>query len=244
MLGIPSRYEINKEFAIKTFITADLTAKEKKRFKEAVMEIRLMYQVTGEDIPSLINDEYDCQAILFFSVKLDQLKNANFVGNIMQRLVKPLCVIRFYDHTNSQVFCFCHKRLNLNDRTQVVIEDTVYSVRASMQFADEVNTLMEKHIEFDKIQNRGNKLDFYLEMMVKAYIISNLALWSGTRALLVSKVWYNRDNMLKLYDGLKRTEQLKKEQKSAKTIAENSRINAELKRLYAEFDKIVGNQGG
>lgn len=239
MLGIPSRYEINKEFAIKTFITADLTAKEKKRFKEAVMDIRLLYQITGEDIPSLVNEEYDCQAILFFSVKLDQLKNANFVGSIMQRLVKPLCVIRFYDHTNSQFFCFCRKRLNLNDRTQVVIEDTVYSVPASMQFADEVNTLMEEHIGFDRIQNRGNKLDFYLEMMVKAYIISNLALWSGTRALLASKVWYNRDNMLKLYDKLKRVEQLKKEQKSAKTIAENSRINAELKRLYAEFDKII-----
>ncbi len=239
MLAIPSVYEINKAFTIKTFMTADLTQKEKKRFREVVMEVKLLYQIAGEDIPSLINDEYDCQAILFFSVRLTELKNASFVGNIMQRLVKPLCVIRFFDHTNCQVFCFCHKRLNLNDRTQVVIVDTVYSSPTSIQFADETNMLMREYIEFDRIKNRGNKLDFYLEMMIKAYIVSNLSLWSGTRTLLVSKVWYNRGDMLKLYDGLKRVEQLKKEQKFAKTVAESARINSELKRLYAEFAKII-----
>lgn len=239
MLAIPSRYEINKSFAVKTFMTADLTQKEKKRFREVVIEVKLLYQITGEEIPSLISDEYDCQAILFFDVRLNELKNTSFVGNIMQRLVKPLCVIRFYDHTNNQIFCFCYKRLNLNDRTQVVIEDTVYSSPVSSQFEDEINKLMREYIEFDKIQNRSSKLDFYLEMMIKAYIISNLSLWSGTRALLVSKVWYNRDEMLKLYDGLKRVEQLKKEQKFAKTVAESAKVNSELKRLYAEFAKII-----
>lgn len=210
MLSIPGKYEINKEFALKTFISADLTPKEKKRFREVVEAVQLSYQIAGEDIPSLVNEEYDCQVILFFSVQLTVLKNAIFIGNIIQRLVKPLCLIRFYDYTNHEIYCFCHKRLNLQDRTQIVIEDTVYSAPASMQFRDEINTLIHEYIEFDRIQNRGNKLDFYLEMMIKTYITSNLNLWSGVRQLLVSRVWYNRPDMLKLYSQLKRVAQLKK----------------------------------
>lgn len=237
MLSIPSRYEINKGISLKTFISADMTSKEKKQFREVVEEVQLSYQIVGEDIPSLINEEYDCQVILFFSVKLAELKNVNFVGNIVQRIVKPLCVIRFYDYTNQEIYSFGHKRLNIQDRTQIVIEDIVYSEPISMQFEDGTNTLIQEYILFDRIQNRGNKLDFYLEMMIKTYIISNLYLWSGTKQILVSGVWYNRINMLKLYSQLKRVEQLKKEQKSAKTVAQNSKINTELKRLYGEFAK-------
>ncbi len=241
MLSIPDRYEINKEFAIKTFLTSDLKSREKKRFRENVLEVKLLYQIAGEDIPSLITDEYDCQVILFLNVQLNELKNANFAGNILQELIKPLCVIRFFDHTHQEVYCFCHKRLNLQDRTQIVIEDIVYSSPVSTEFRDEKNVLIRKNVAFDKIKNMGNKLDFYLEMMIKTYIISNLSLWSGTRALLVSGVWYNRNSMLKIYSQLKRVEQLKKEQKSANTVAKNAKINAELKQIYSECAKYIEN---
>lgn len=237
MLSIPGQYEINKEISIKTFISTDMTPKEKKRFREVVEEVQLTYQIAGEDIPSLINEEYDCQVILFFSVKLIELKNANFVGNIMQRIVKPLCVIQFYDYTNQEIYCFGHKRLNIQDRTQIVIEDMVYSIPTSLQFEDEANVLIQEYTQFDRIQNRTNKLDFYLEMMIRTFIISNLYLWSGTKQILVSTVWYNHPTMLNLYSQLKRVEQLKKEQNSVKTVAQNSKINRELKRLYGEFAK-------
>lgn len=242
MLALPREYEVNKEFDIKTFITTDLTQKERKRFREDVLTINLSYQITGEDIPSLINDEYNCQAILFFDVRLDKLKNANFVGNIMQRLVKPLCVIRFYDNSNFQIFCFCHKRLNLNDRTQVVIEGIVYSAPISMLFEDQTNILMREYVQFNRIKNRGNKLDFYLEMMIKAYIVSNFTLWSGMKALLDSRIWYNRDKMLTVFDKLKQVEQLKRERTTAITVAESSKINSKLKSLYAEFTEIIEDE--
>lgn len=241
ILSIPARYEINKKFAVKTFLTSALRPGEKKRFRENVQEVKLLYQIAGEDIPSFLNDEYDCQVILFLNVRLSELKNAKFVGNILQKLIKPLCVLRFRDHTNQEVYCFAHKRLNLQERTQVVIEDLVFSSPFSTEFRDEKNVLMEKNVAFESIQNRGNKLDFYLEMMIKTYLISNLSLWLGTKALLVSSVWYNRDNMLELYDRFKRVAQLKKEQKSARTVAENARINSELRRLYAQCAKYLEN---
>lgn len=241
ILSIPARYEINKKFAVKTFLTSALRPGEKKRFRENVQEVKLLYQIAGEDIPSFLNDEYDCQVILFLNVRLSELKNAKFVGNILQKLIKPLCVLRFRDHTNQEVYCFAHKRLNLQERTQVVIEDLVFSSPFSTEFRDEKNILIEKNAAFESIQNRGNKLDFYLEMMIKIYLISNLYLWSGIKALLVSRAWYNRDNMLELYGQLKRVAQLKKEQKSARTVAQNARINSELKWLYARCAKYLEN---
>lgn len=70
MLGLPIQYLIGEQIDIKTFIKSDLKPNEKKRLKETVMDVSLEYQLAGEEIPSLINDDYDCQAILFFAIKL------------------------------------------------------------------------------------------------------------------------------------------------------------------------------
>ncbi|MCQ2011179.1 DUF4391 domain-containing protein [Sporolactobacillus sp. STSJ-5] len=240
MLSIPDEYQINKKFALKTFLSNKLTPKEKKQFREVVEEVELSYQITGEGIPSLIDEEFNCQVILFFSIKITNLKKASFVGNVIQKLVKPFCVIRFYDYSNKEIYCFCYKRLNSQDRTQIVIEHMVYSSLASTQFEDKFNLLMNENVGFDKIQNKSNKLDFYLEMMIKTFIISNLQLWSGTKQILMSKVWYNRPDMIELYSQFMRIEQLKKEQKSALTVVQHSRINGELKRLYSELNRYIG----
>ena len=80
MLGIPDMYKVNKKFDVKTFITADLKPNEKKRLKETVLDIILEYQMAGEAVPSLISEEYDCQAILFFGIKLCSIKDASFIS--------------------------------------------------------------------------------------------------------------------------------------------------------------------
>lgn len=238
LFAIPDEYKVGKQFDTKTFITSDLTPKEKTRFREAVQEIVLEYQIAGETIPSLINAEYDCQAILLFEVKLNSLKDASFVGGIIQRLVKPLCVVNFCDITGMNTYHFAHKRLNMQDSSQIVIEDIVSMIATSTDFDTETNLLMREYIAFNKIKNRANKLGFYLEMMVKSYIISNLLLWSGSKKLLDTKLWYNDSSILQLYTQLRQVEQLKREQKSAKTIADNSKINSKLKIIYGELDKI------
>ena len=240
MLGIPEKYKLNKKFDVKTFITSDLTPKEKKRIKETVIDVSLEYQLVGEEIPSLINEEYDCQAILFFGIKLSTIKDASFVGGIIQKLGKPLYVLRFYDHTGVEAYYFARKRLNIQDKSQIVIEDAVITLPASQQFEDEINTLMKVYSAFEKLKNKTNKLCLYLEMMVKSYIISNTSLWSGSKTLLVSKVWYNADDVVSLFLKLKRVEQLKREQKSTKTISNSSKINSELKAIYAELGKHIG----
>lgn len=241
MFRIPDMYKLNRKFDIKTFITADLKPNEKKRFKETVLDVVLEYQITGEAIPSLITEEYDCQAILFFGIKLSSIKDASFVSGIIQKLGKPLYVIRLYDYSGVECYSFAHKRLNMQDKSQIVIEDMVLSLPTSQQFDDDINVLIKEYAAFDKIKNRADKISLYLEMTVKVYIISNIMLWSGAKALLTSKVWYNANDALRVFDKLKRIELLKKEQKSAKKISVSSKINSELKIIFAELEKITEN---
>ena len=77
MLGVPERYKIDKNFDIKTFLTGELTKQEKQKFKEDVKGITLTHQIIGEEIPSLINNDYNYQAILYFDIKVNDLKYSN-----------------------------------------------------------------------------------------------------------------------------------------------------------------------
>ena len=65
MFNIPEHYKMDVKLTLKDFIPKDLKPEDKKRIKDAVKEVRLMYQIAGEEIPSVINDEYRCEVIPF-----------------------------------------------------------------------------------------------------------------------------------------------------------------------------------
>ncbi|WDH95756.1 DUF4391 domain-containing protein [Paenibacillus urinalis] len=239
MLGLPSEYAIDKSIQVSTFMTSDLLPKEKKRFKESVESIKLAYQIAGESIPSLINDQYDCQALLFFEVQLNKLKDASFICDIIQKLVKPLCVIRCYDVKGMQTYSIAHKRLNLQDRSQVVIEDSYLTAISSSQLTDDMVTLMNDYAAFEKIRNKANKMTLYIELMTKAYIISHLLVWSRSKEMLASKAWYNVSDAHLIFDCYKRIIQLQKDKKAATTISDQSKYNSELKNIFNQLSKFI-----
>ena len=53
--------------------------------------ICLMYQIAGEEIPSVISDEYRCQAIQFYDMELKSIKDAAYLASMYQKMIKPLC---------------------------------------------------------------------------------------------------------------------------------------------------------
>ncbi len=68
--NIPEHYKTDVKLALRDFIPKDLKTDDKKRIKDAVKEMRLMYQIAGEEIPSVINDEYRCQVSQFYVIDL------------------------------------------------------------------------------------------------------------------------------------------------------------------------------
>lgn len=241
MLGLPGQYAVNRNIQISTFMTADLTPKEKKRFKDTVESIKLEFQIAGESVPSLIDDHYDCQAILFFGIKLKSLKDASFVCEIIQKLVKPLCVVRCFDLKGMQTYSFAHKRLNHQDRSQVVIDDSILTTISSLQLTDETVSLMNDYAAFERLRNKANKMTMYIELMTKAYIISHSLAWTRSKDLLASKAWYNVSDTLLIFDYYKYILQLHKNKKAAKTISEQAKSNTELKNIFNQLSQFVTN---
>lgn len=239
MFNLPSYYVVNKKFDIKMFTTSQLTPKEKKYFKDNVVQIELKYQITGEDIASFIDDEHNCQAIMFFEVEVKDLKSAKTIGEIIQRIVKPLVVIRFFDSKGAESYCFAYKRLNKLDNTQIVIDEIILTPISSIFLQNETKELISKYLDFEEVKNKVNKLTYYYEMFSKAIVISNRGYFSGYKAILSSNIFYDIDTM-KLLTGLFREiEGFEKVKSIANTVSEKAQINMKIKNTLDKINKLT-----
>ncbi|MDD3012295.1 MAG: DUF4391 domain-containing protein [Candidatus Gastranaerophilales bacterium] len=238
MLNLPKQYEVNKKFALKTFIPKELKPGEKKRLKEALKEVRLIHQITGEGIPSLIDEAHNCSVIMFFDVKIEKVKDASFVSGILQTLIKSPCILRIYDDA-SEVYSFAHKRLNLQDSNEIVIEETIITKPFSTIVQNDKKNMLEEYLSFEKIVNTNNKLAFYAEIMGKSYIVSNPAVFSKAIQLLKSKFWYNLNEIWAILSKLKRLESLITEQIKTSRASDKVKLNTEMKNLIQELESLI-----
>lgn len=131
MFSLPGRYRVDVNVALKDFIPKDLKPNDKKRIKDAVKSVELEYQIAGEEIPSVNNEEYRCQVIQFYDIEVANIKEANFLAVTYQNLIKPLCVIHMHD-TKDEVYLLAIKRLNQTDDMQMVIEQSLLTSKYMM----------------------------------------------------------------------------------------------------------------
>ena len=230
MFDIPPRYAADNPIEPKTFIAKNMKKPEKDRIRESLLSARLVWQIAGEEIPSLINADYNCSVIMGFEIKLKAIKDSAFFAELVQHMVKAPCVIRFYDHAE-EVYSFAHKRLSHTDATQVVVENRVETPTMSLAFPDKIAEKLKRHLAFGALLNRSDKLSLYLEATVKAFIISNSYLYSGVETLLDGKAWYNRADIMALFGRLLELQRLNVELKAEKLPGERARLNGEIKRL-------------
>ena len=135
MFDLPDIYRVDVNVVLKDFIPKDLKPNEKKRIKDAVKSVRLGYQIAGEEIPSVNNEEYRCQVIQFYDIEVANIKDANFLAATYQNLIKPLCVLHMYD-TKDEVYSMAVKRLNQTDATQTVAEQTLLTDKYMLGIPD------------------------------------------------------------------------------------------------------------
>lgn len=90
MFNLPNIYRLDVNVALRDFIPKDLKPSDKKRIKDTVKSVKLEYQITGEEIPAVNNEEYRCQVIQFYDIEVENIKDANFLGVVYQNCIKPL----------------------------------------------------------------------------------------------------------------------------------------------------------
>lgn len=235
MFNLPEYFKTDVKLALKDFIPKDLKSNDKKRIKDAVKEVRLMYQITGEEIPSVINNEYRCQAIQFYDMELQSIKDAAYLASTYQNLIKSLCVIRMHDSQN-ELYSLAVKRLNQTDENQIVIEYNFLTEKYPVGLPDVGRNRLLKYLDYMQIKNKTNKLNLYKEWYYKTYMLMNEKAYADTEIILNGNSWYDSNRMDLLYTYYKKLVDTRGMLKKAVSNTERMNLNKEIKKAIQTLD--------
>lgn len=235
MFNIPEHYKTDVKLALKDFIPKDLKPDDKKRIKDIIKEVRLMYQITGEEIPSVINNEYRCEVIQFYDMELKSIKEASYLASVYQNLIKPLCIFHMYD-SQYELYSFAVKRLNQTDDNQIVIEDSILTENYPVGLPDDGRNRLLEYLDYMQIKNKTNKINLYKEWYYRTYMIMNESAYSKTELILDGNGWYDSEHMELLYTYYKKLVDTRGMLKKAITGAEKMDLNKEIKKVIQSID--------
>lgn len=228
MFNIPDRYKMDIKVNIKDFIPKDLKPEQKKRIRESLKSVILTHQIAGEEIPSVMDNEYRCQVVQFYDFTIQSIKDAAFLAGLYQSIIKSLCVIRLHDAVD-EVYSFSLKRLNQQDESQIVINDNVFTEAFPVGLPNRQKDRMSAYIDYDKVINKTDKLCFYKEIFDKVYMIKNEKAYSDTQVLLDGVVWYDAAKTERMFRYYKELVDKRILVKKVLTNAEKVKINQEIK---------------
>ena len=241
MFDIPDTYRVDVKVALKDFIPKDLKPNDKKRIKDAVKSVRLDYQIAGEEIPSVNNEEYRCQVIQFYDIEVVNIKDANFLASTYQNLIKSLCVIHMHD-TKDEVYSMAVKRLSQTDDMQIVVEQTLLTDKYMLGIPDSNRDRLMAYMNYTTVKNKIDKVQLYKEWFYKAYMVVNEKAYIHTDKLLDGNSWYDADRTVRICQKYVELVTSRGRLKAAVTNAEKIKLNKEIKTEIYQLTELGGVQ--
>ena len=228
MFDLPEIYKVDVNVALKDFIPKDVKPNDKRRIKDSILSVKLEYQIAGEEIPSVNNKEYRCQVIQFYDIEVANIKDANFIASIYQKLIKPLCVIHIHD-TKDEVYSLAIKRLSQIDDMQTVVEKDLLTDKYMLGVPNSNRDKLFSYMNYTKLKNKLDKVQLYKEWFYKAYMIVNEKAYIRTDELLDSNSWYDSNRTTRICQKYVELVMSKGKLKMAVTNSERMKINKEIK---------------
>lgn len=241
MFDLPDTYRVDVKVALKDFIPKDLKPNDKKRIKDAVKSVRLDYQIAGEEIPSVNNEEYRCQVIQFYDIEVANIKDANFLASTYQNLIKPLCVIHMHD-IKDEVYSMAVKRLSQTDDMQIVVEQTLLTDKYMLGIPDSNRDRLMAYMNYTTVKNKIDKVQLYKEWFYKAYMVVNEKAYIHTDKLLDGNSWYYADRTVRICQKYVELVTSRGRLKAAVTNAEKIKLNKEIKTEIYQLTELGGVQ--
>lgn len=192
--------------------------------------------INDEEIPSVEDEKYNFKVIQYFDFEITDIKKAGFLANLYQESIKTPCVLRFYDNLK-EVYSLALKRLNQNDRNEIVITDTVMTEIFDLSMSSSAKREVEETLDYSKILNRTNKVNFCSEIFIKNYILKNKKYYQKSRNILESLIWYDRNKMNDIFEKFKNLVIYKEKMKLAIKNSEKIEINKKIREIISELDK-------
>ena len=129
------------------------------------------------------------------------------------------------------------KRLNQNDRNEIVVTDIVMTEIFDLSMSSSAKREVEETLDYSKILNRTNKVNFYSEIFIKNYILKNKKYYQKSRNILESLIWYDRNKMNDIFENFKNLVMYKEKMKLAIKNSEKIEINKKIREIISELDK-------
>ncbi|WP_048062079.1 DUF4391 domain-containing protein [Methanocorpusculum labreanum] len=236
MLGIPDECSVERNLDVKRLPLSEVKPGERNRFRDVVRELKVSAVLTDKVLPAYTTERCIVQAVQVFEVRVNSLRSAPFVCGVLQKMTKTLCIIFVRDDHQEQ-FSFALKRLNLQYASEVVVTDQFLSVPRVSGVSGNGMRLMEMYAGWGVVVNMTSLYSWYLELMVKCFVITHRKVWSGMEGLLSSKVWYNSDDVLSMFSDLKRLVGLSEERGRSLSMGESVRLNGELREVYERLER-------
>ncbi len=202
MFNTDKKYFINKLFKNTDFINKTLSRTEKTELKKLIKQGILKYQIYGEEIPSLINEKYNYQVIMFFEIEIANIKKSYLINELLQKTVPAPCIFKFTDNKNI-CYGFADKRLSQTNNNEIVVDENYVSNIFT------TNTTQNKYLNCLNIKNKTNKRSFYTELLIKTFVADNIKLISNLYLVFENNLWFNEEQKIKFYLKLQELKKLK-----------------------------------
>lgn len=230
MFQMPEQYYLHKKFDVKSIIPKGIKYNEKKRMQDNVKQVKLDWQLSGEQVPSRIDDEINCKVIMFFSIELTSLKHASFIADLLQRHLKGFVILRLYDR-EAEVYSFAIKRLHATQKNEIVIEELFLTNKLPLVYAHTMKNLLQTYVTYEAVNNKLDKYNFYLEVATKAFIISQAKSFQRFEKLLNhNQHWLDKNVTKKMLERYKTLVELKNMATRQMATSEKIKLNAEIKK--------------
>lgn len=237
MFDIPEQYKMDVKIPLKDFIPKDLKPEVKRKVKNAVKEVRLLYQISGEEIPSVMNEEYRCQVIQVYDIQIQNIKGAPFIANTYQNLIKSLCILRIRDSVK-ELYSFAIKRLSQTEENEIVVTESSMTEPFLIALPDKKKEELRRMLSYKQLLNKTNKVNLYVEAYTKQYLIKNEKSYANIEQVMARPVWYDTKKVLYLHSLLKGIVSKKDSISKVNSNAEKVKLNQEIKELFAQIDEL------
>ena len=236
----PDKYKVNKKYPKKLFLdNKEIESKDRTFIKKHIVSVELVAQISGEDIPSVDNEDYKYKVIQYLEVELDDIKNAKDMGSIFQNIFKSPLIVKFYDKKGYYAYSYALKRISKVDNKEVVLID-YFTTRKVDSFIDiDTRELYDRFLNIGKVLNNSNKVCLYYEVYIKSFIIENRKLINSFMDLLESNVYYEFKSMISLYNILVQLIQCENCLNKVNTISKKIDINNKKKLFLDKLENVI-----
>lgn len=239
MFDIPEQYKMDVKIPLKDFIPKDLKSETKRKIKSTIKEIRLVYQITGEEIPSVMNEQYRCQVIQMYDIQIQNIKDASLIANTYQNLIKSFCILRIRDSVK-EVYSFAIKRLSQTEENEIVVTESTITEPYLTNLPDRKKEELKRALSYAQLVNKTNKVNLYVEAYAKQYMLKNEKAYADMEQIMRLPIWYDTKKVLHLYSVLKQIVMRKEKITTVNSNAEKVKLNQEIKVLLAQIEEIEG----